>query len=54
MRHLDCCKLHNRGSCGIESEIVYVVQTDKGQETLTPEEFAKRYNWKNDPTRASG
>ena len=30
-------------------EIVYVIQTDKGQETLTPAEFAKRTGWKNDP-----
>jgi hypothetical protein len=42
---------HYRGSPRVEKELVYVVQTDKGQETLTPEEFAQRYHWKNDPTR---
>ncbi len=34
-----------------EPMLVYVVQTDQGQETLTPEEFSKRYGWKNDPGR---
>jgi hypothetical protein len=29
----------------------YVVQTDTGQETLSPEEFRKKYGWKNDPER---
>jgi WD40 repeat protein/serine/threonine protein kinase len=42
---------HYRGSPGLERDLVYVVQTDKGQETLTPEQFAQRYGWKNDPTR---
>jgi WD40 repeat protein len=42
---------HYRSSEGIESEIVYVVQTEQGQETLTPAEFSKRYGWKNDPNR---
>jgi WD40 repeat protein len=42
---------HYRGTLGIEREIVYVVQTAKGQETLTPKEFAKKYSWKNDPKR---
>ena len=32
---------HYRGSPDVEKEIVYVVQTDRGQETLSPEEFAK-------------
>jgi hypothetical protein len=40
---------HYRGSPGIEAEIVYVVRTEHGQETLTPEEFSKRFGWKNDP-----
>ena len=31
--------------------MVHIVQTDQGQETLTPEEFAKKYGWKNDPER---
>ncbi|MBI3463688.1 MAG: PD40 domain-containing protein, partial [Planctomycetes bacterium] len=42
---------HYRGTSGIENEIVYVVQTDGGQETLAPAEFAARYGWKNDPER---
>lgn len=33
------------------NDIVYVVQTKEGQITLTPEEFAKKYGWKNDPSR---
>jgi WD40 repeat protein len=40
---------HYRGSPGVEEEIVYVVQSDAGQELLTPAEFARRYGWKNDP-----
>jgi WD40 repeat protein len=42
---------HFRGSPDVEKELVYVVQTDQGQETLTPAEFAKKYNWKNDPSK---
>jgi WD40 repeat protein/serine/threonine protein kinase len=42
---------HYRGSPQVERHLVYVVQTDHGQETLTPDEFAKRYGWKNDPER---
>jgi len=42
---------HYRGSPGVEKEIVYVVQTDAGQEVLASEEFAKKYGWKNDPER---
>jgi WD40 repeat protein len=33
----------------LERDLVYVVQTDQGQETLSPEEFAQKYGWKNDP-----
>jgi WD40 repeat protein/serine/threonine protein kinase len=40
---------HYRGTLGVERFLRYVVQTDQGQETLTPEEFATRYGWKNDP-----
>jgi WD40 repeat protein/predicted Ser/Thr protein kinase len=43
---------HWRGTPGLEKEIVYVVQTDHGQETLSPQEFAKKYRWKNDPSKA--
>jgi hypothetical protein len=27
------------------------IKPDHGQETLLPEEFAKKYDWKNDPAR---
>jgi WD40 repeat protein len=40
---------HYRCTPGVERDLVYIVQTDKGQETLTPEEFARKYKWKNDP-----
>jgi len=40
-----------RGSPGVEKEIVYIVQTDASQELLTPDEFATKYGWKNDPER---
>ena len=33
----------------IEQELVYVGQTDHGQETLTPEEVDTKYGWKNAP-----
>jgi hypothetical protein len=36
----------------MDQEIVYVVQTDKGQETLTPEEFSKKYGLQNNPEQA--
>jgi WD40 repeat protein len=42
---------HFRGSPGVERELVYVVQTDNGQRTLTHDEFGRRYGWKNDPGR---
>lgn len=42
---------HYVGSPGIEHEIVYVVVTDAGQEMLTPEEFAGRFGWTNDPSK---
>jgi hypothetical protein len=36
----------------VEREFVYVVLTDSGEQvTLTPEEFAKKYAWKNDPSK---
>jgi WD40 repeat protein len=38
-----------RASPEIEKQIVYVVQTAAGQETLAPAEFAERFGWKNDP-----
>ena len=42
---------HYRGTPRVEWELVYVVQTDRGQETFTPEEFAQKFGWKNDPKR---
>lgn len=42
---------HYLVSPGIEKDLVYVVQTDAGQDTLTPAEFSQRYGWKNDPER---
>jgi hypothetical protein len=44
---------HYCGSKGVEDEIVYVAETDAGQETLSPAEFSKRFGWKNDPTHVS-
>jgi WD40 repeat protein len=34
-----------------EKELVYVVQTDAGQETLSAEEFEQKFGWKNDPEK---
>jgi WD40 repeat protein/serine/threonine protein kinase len=42
---------HYRGPAGIESDLVHVVQTASGQETLSPAEFARKYQWKNEPER---
>lgn len=33
-------------------ELVYVVQTAEGQQTLTPDEFSAKYGWKNDLEKA--
>ncbi|MGB2824916.1 MAG: WD40 repeat domain-containing protein, partial [Phycisphaerae bacterium] len=38
-------------SLDVEASLVYVVQTDKGQDTLSPSAFAQRHGWKNDPTK---
>lgn len=36
----------------IEEDLVYVVQTDSGEQlTLAPADFAKKYGWKNDPQK---
>ena len=43
---------HLRGTPGLAKDVVYVVQTEHGQETLTPEAFAAKYGWKNDPAKA--
>ena len=34
-----------------EDELVYVVETDAGQELLSPQEFADKYHWRNEPSR---
>ena len=44
---------HYRGNPEVEKHIVYVVQFEDGRnETFTPAEFAKKFNWKNDPSKA--
>jgi WD40 repeat protein len=40
---------HYRAPPAVERGLVYVVQTDAGQETLSPVEFAEKYRWHNDP-----
>jgi len=43
---------HYNGTSNVERLLTYVVLTDSGEQlTLTPEEFAKRYHWKNDPSQ---
>ena len=42
---------HYRVPSDGESELVYVVLTEKGQETLEPKEFASKYRVANSPTR---
>jgi hypothetical protein len=42
---------HYAGPPDMEKRIVYVIQTEQGQDSLTPEELAKKYGWKNDPTK---
>jgi WD40 repeat protein/serine/threonine protein kinase len=42
---------HVRGSPNVEQELVYIVETDAGQQLFTPDEFAKKYDWRNDPAR---
>jgi WD40 repeat protein len=37
---------------GMEEALVYVVETEAGQETLAPADFARRFGWKNDPGQA--
>jgi hypothetical protein len=42
---------HYRGTPGqaMARQLVYVVDTGHGLETLSPAEFEKKYGWKNDP-----
>jgi WD40 repeat protein len=42
---------HFSGTPWVERELVCVVRRQDSQETLAPEEFARRFGWKNDPTR---
>jgi WD40 repeat protein len=43
---------HWIGSPAVEKHLVYVALTDQGEQImLTPEEFAKRYDWKNIPSK---
>lgn len=42
---------HYLATPAMERQLVYVVVTDQGQETLSPEEFSKKYGWKNDPEK---
>ncbi len=45
---------HYQGSEGVESEFLYVAEhLDGHQQTYTPAEFAKAFNWKNDPKQAT-
>jgi WD40 repeat protein len=45
---------HYRGTpLRIERDIVYVVQTNDGQQTYTPAEFAEKFGWKNDPSKVN-
>jgi WD40 repeat protein len=40
---------HYRCTPGVEQDLVYVVRTEGGQETRTPQAFAREYGWTNDP-----
>jgi hypothetical protein len=45
---------HYRATELADRFLVYVVQTDDGgQITLSPEEFGKRYGWRNDPDKVA-
>lgn len=45
---------HYRGSEGVEEHIVYAAQLEDGSNvTLSPAEFQKRFDWKNDPQQAT-
>jgi WD40 repeat protein len=35
----------------VEAGLIHVIQTERGQETLTPAEFAKQFAWKNQPAQ---
>jgi WD40 repeat protein/serine/threonine protein kinase len=42
---------HYRGSHAIDLDLVCIVQTESGQETLLLDEFSQKYGWKSDPER---
>ena len=42
---------HWRGTPGIEEHLLYIAVSDAGQETLTPEEFSRKYGWANEPDK---
>ena len=43
---------HYRGSRKIDEHLVYVAMTEQGEQlTLTPDEFSRRFGWKNDPSK---
>ncbi len=42
---------HWRGPKEVDNEIVYVVETIDGQETLTPAQMRDKYGWINDPSK---
>ncbi|HEX7379752.1 MAG TPA: hypothetical protein VF278_21690, partial [Pirellulales bacterium] len=41
---------HYRASPRFDAELVYVIETDAGQETSSPQEFADKYGWRNEPS----
>jgi WD40 repeat protein len=40
-----------RAPAVLDAELVYVVETERGQETLPPPAFTRTYGWTNDPDR---
>ena len=42
---------HYSGPAGVEKHLMYQAVGLSGQSTLTQEEFAKRFGWKNDPSK---
>ena len=46
---------HYHAPPGVEKELVYVALTESDEQiTYTPDEFAKKYGWKNDPAKVGG
>jgi hypothetical protein len=40
-----------RGPAGVEDELSYRLETDRGREVLSAAEFAQKYDWQNQPQR---